>query len=276
MTDLIEYPEVEQRSPEWFEQRCGMVTASAVSSLISVSAPDAQYVACPTCLANVTEPCLSVARKTPTPLKTVHSERTALAAALPAVLAPAKGDTARSYLAALAAERITQCVEPTFTNDDMWRGIEEEPRARDFYAKQRGVEVRETGFMVRNFGGGVRLGYSPDGLVGDDGLIEVKAPRQKKQLLTVLSGQVPPDNMAQTQTGLLVTRRKWLDFITWHGGMHFYVIRVLPDERWQTAITEAVKHAEEVMTDMTDRYLKAVEGLPMTERMPELEVELRL
>lgn len=264
---LTEYAEVEQRSPEWYAQRCGMVTASAVASLISVSAPDAQYVACPSCSAQVAEPCISAARKTPTPIKTYHSDRVALAATLPAVLAPAKGDTARSLLAALAAERITQRVEPTFTNDDMWRGIEEEPRARDFYAEHRGLEVRETGFMVRDFGNGVRLGYSPDGLVGEDGLIEVKAPRQKKQLLTVLSGQVPGEHMAQVQTGLLVTGRKWLDFITWHGGMHFFTIRVEPDERWQKAITEAVTQAEEVMTDMTDKYFKAVDGLPMTERM---------
>lgn len=271
MADLIEYPEVEQRSPEWFEQRCGMVTASAVGALISVSAPDARVVACPTCSAHIAEPCISTARKTPTPIKRYHSERSAMAAALPSVLSPAAGDTARGYLASLAAERITQRVEPTFTNDDMWRGIEEEPRARDFYAEQRGVEVRETGFMVRDFGSGVRLGYSPDGLVGDDGLIEVKAPRQKKQLLTVLSGQVPAEHMAQIQTGLLVTGRKWLDFITWHGGMHFFTVRVEPDERWQTAITEAVKQAEEVMTDMTDRYLKAAEGLPMTDPMKNLD-----
>ena len=57
---------------------------------------------------------------------------------------------------------------------------------------------------------GWKLGYSPDGLVGDDGLIEVKSRRAKKQLQTILSGQVPAENMPQLQAGLLVSGRSWI------------------------------------------------------------------
>jgi hypothetical protein len=61
---------------------------------------------------------------------------------------------------------------------------------------------------------GWTLGYSPDGLVGDDGLIEIKAPRAKTHLRTILADEVPAHYMAQCQAGLLVTGRKWIDFVS--------------------------------------------------------------
>jgi hypothetical protein len=76
---------------------------------------------------------------------------------------------------------------------------------------------------------GFSLGYSPDGLVGDDGLIEVKCRRQKKHLQTILADEVPPENMAQLQCGLLVSGREWIDYVSYCGGMPMYVKRVYPD-----------------------------------------------
>jgi hypothetical protein len=105
----------------------------------------------------------------------------------------ASNDTSRSLTALLVAERITGYTDPTYVNDDMWRGIEDEPRARDLYS-QHFAPVTEVGFMVRD-DRGFPIGYSPDGLVGDDGLIEVKSRRQKKHLQTILADAVPPENM---------------------------------------------------------------------------------
>jgi hypothetical protein len=109
---------------------------------------------------------------------------------------------------------------------------------------------------------GFRIGYSPDGLVGDDGLIEVKSRRQKKQLQTIVSDEVPPENMAQLQCGLLVSGRAWIDYVSYCGGMPLYVKRVLPDPRWFEAIVAAVSAFEDTAADMVAAYHEATKGLP--------------
>lgn len=178
----------------------------------------------------------------------------------------ADNDKSRGAVAALVAERITGVSEPSFVNDDMMRGILEEPLARDKYAETRKVTVTEVGFMVRDFDGR-QLGYSPDGLVGDDGLIEVKCPRAKGHLLTVLADEVPAAYMAQCQTALLVSGRKWLDYISWHAGLPFYVKRVLPDPAWHAAIREALHNFEESAARMAADFAARTENLPATERV---------
>ena len=175
-------------------------------------------------------------------------------------LKPASNDYSRGLTALLVAERITGYTEPTYINDDMLRGIEDEPRAIEKYSEHY-APVVTTGFMVRDYGTH-QLGYSPDGLVGADGLVEVKSRRQKKHLQTILSGQVPAENMAQLQCGLLVSGREWLDYISYCGGMPLWVKRVYPDQRWFDAITAAVEQFETTAAEMVAAYRKATTGLP--------------
>jgi hypothetical protein len=179
-------------------------------------------------------------------------------------LAVADNDTSRGLTALLAAERITGYTDPNYVNDDMLRGIDDEPRAVDAYSEHF-APVTRVGFMVRSWGR-CQLGFSPDGLVGDDGLIEVKSRRSKKQLLTVVSGEVPAENMAQCQAGLFVSGRQWLDYVSYSGGMHLWTVRVNPDPRWFDAIVAAVEAFEETAAEMVAAYHAAVEGLPLTER----------
>jgi hypothetical protein len=185
----------------------------------------------------------------------------------------ASNDTSRSLTALLVAERITGYTDPTYVNDDMWRGIEDEPRARDLYS-QHFAPVTEVGFMVRD-DWGFPIGYSPDGLVGDDGLIEVKSRRQKKHLQTILADAVPPENMAQLQAGLLVSGRQWIDYVSYCGGMPLWVKRVTPDEAWHDAIVEAVSAFEKAAAEMVATYHRVVAGMPATERVIE-SLELKL
>ena len=270
---LTTYTELEQGTPEWLAARCGIVTASVVGQLITKGAPDATSVACPKCEAPPSDPCISTARKVPTPIKTIHDERSAAASALPPVYKVATGDTARAIVSTLVAERITGHVEQIFPSRDMERGTLSEPFARDKYAEHY-APVDELGFMVRDFGG-YRIGFSPDGLVGDDGLIEVKSPRQKKHLATILSGEVPPEHMAQCQTGLLVSGRAWIDFISYNGGMPLWHKRVFPDPQWFAVIKEAAEYVEATADWMIAAYRAATAGLPQTERIdlfPEMEL----
>jgi hypothetical protein len=184
----------------------------------------------------------------------------------------AKNDYSRALTAQLVAERITGWTDPQYVSDDMLRGHEDEPRARDLYSEHF-APVVESGFMVRTEDNW-KLGYSPDGLVGDDGLIEVKSRRPKKHLTTILSGEVPPENMAQLQAGLLVSGREWIDYISYCGGMPLWVKRVLPDERWFDAITDAVITFEETAAEMVTAYETATAGMPTTERVVEMEMIL--
>jgi hypothetical protein len=182
----------------------------------------------------------------------------------PKTIKPAANPESRTLTALLVAERITGWTDPTYMNDDMLRGVEDEPRAVEKYSEHY-APVTTTGFMVEDKWG-FRIGYSPDGLVGDDGLIETKSRRPKKHVQTILSGEVPEENMAQLQCGLLVSGRKWIDYISYCGGMPFYVKRVTPDERWQEAILTAVTAFEETAEHMVNKYQGAVIGLPTTER----------
>jgi hypothetical protein len=183
---------------------------------------------------------------------------------------PANNDDSRGLTAQLVAERITGYTEPTYVSDDMLRGVEDEPRAVEAYSEHF-AKVTTVGFMIRD-DWGFRLGYSPDGLVGDDGLIEVKSRRQKKQLATIVADEVPAENIAQLQAGLLVSGRKWLDYVSYCGGMPLYVKRVYPDGRWFEAIVDAVAAFEFNASEMTAAYEAATVGLPITERVIEQEM----
>ncbi|WP_245558120.1 YqaJ viral recombinase family protein [Nocardia thailandica] len=262
---LVLYPNLIQGSDEWLAQRCGMLTASTIGSLISARKLSAIDYTCPACDAPPSESCRSKVHADTT-IKSLHAERADMARrhAAHTVLEVANNDTSRSLTALLVAERITGWTDPVFMSDDMFRGIEDEPRARDKYSEHYAA-VTETGFMVREYPG-FHLGYSPDGLVGADGLIEIKSRRPKIHVEHILAGRVPADNMAQCQAGLLVSGRSWLDYVSYAGGMPMWVTRVYPDRRWFNAILAAGKAFEDTAADMIRRYRAAVEGLPTTER----------
>ena len=183
----------------------------------------------------------------------------------------ANNDTSRTLTAQLVAERITGWTDPVFVSDDMLRGHEDEPRAVAAYEERTGVTVETVGFMVRD-DWSFSIGYSPDGLVGDDGLIEVKSRRAKKQLQTILEDQVPLENMAQIQCGLLVSGREWCDYVSFTGGMPLYVTRVFPDPEFFEVIVDAVTTFEATAAQMVADYRAATDGLPTTERVVELEM----
>lgn len=183
----------------------------------------------------------------------------------PSTLKVANNDKVRGLTALLVAERITGYTDPTYIGDDMLRGIEDEAKARDLYAETTRQTVREVGFMIRN-GDGWTLGYSPDGVIGDRGLIEVKAPRAKGHLRTILGGQVPAEYTAQCQAALLVSGREWIDYVSYSGGMPMWWTRVLPDPVWHEAMIEALIKFQVNAGGMIRDYFVATAGLPATER----------
>ncbi len=164
----------------------------------------------------------------------------------------ASNEKERAHLYELLAQRITGYVEPHYIGDDMLRGMDDEIDARALYAKTY-APVEEVGF-VTNDRWGFTLGYSPDGMVGHDGLIECKSRRQKFQVQTVIEGAVPDDYVIQLQTGLLVAEREWIDFVSYSGGLPMTTIRVYPDAAVQDAIVAAATTFEARLSEKHIAY----------------------
>ena len=171
-------------------------------------------------------------------------------------LKAANNDKVRAHIYELAAQRINRYVEPHYIGDDMLRGHEDEVRARLAYAENF-AEVTECGFIT-NDKHGFTIGYSPDALVGDDGLIECKSRRQKYQVQAIIAG-VPDEHVLQLQTGLLVTERQWIDYVSYCGGMPMAVVRVEPDAGIQAAIVAAATDFELRVADAINDYRRTLE-----------------
>jgi putative phage-type endonuclease len=189
----------------------------------------------------------------------------AVAKLLTPALKVADNDTSRRLTTQLAAERITGWTEETAMTPDMWRGVDHEPYARDKYA-QHFAPVTDVGFMLYE-ADNWRLGYSPDGLVGVNGLLEIKCPRPKTHVATILADEVPAQYVAQCQAGLLVSGRPWIDFVSYVAGMPLYRKRVLPDPAWFDAIVAACVAFEANVAQIVALYQKRVRNLPPTERL---------
>jgi hypothetical protein len=153
----------------------------------------------------------------------------------------ASNDKERSHLYELLAQRITRYVEPSYISDAMLRGMDDEIEAVVQYGRNYSP-VEKVGF-VTNDRWGFTIGYSPDGLVGDDGQVECKSRLQKYQIQTlceyVAMDAIDPDFMIQVQTGLLVTERAWCDLVSYSGGLPMATVRVVPDLVVQAAIINA-------------------------------------
>ena len=189
----------------------------------------------------------------------------------------AANDKERAHLYELLAQRITGHVEPHYVSDDMIRGHDDEIEARMIYDREY-ARVTDVGFIT-NDRWGFTIGYSPDGLVGDVGLIECKSRRQKYQVQTIVEcvgeDAIMPEYMLQVQTGLLVAEREWCDLVSYSGGLPMATVRVFADPDIQYAILAAAKAFEERLSDKLAIYEAAIASparLIPTERRVEQEM----
>jgi len=141
---------------------------------------------------------------------------------------------AMKYLYQLAGERITGKAEESYTNSVMLRGIEMEAEARELYRLITDSLAQEVGFCMTE--GPAVYGASPDGMVDEDGLLEIKCPQMATHVGYLLENVLPTEYIQQTQGQLLVTGRKWLDFMSYYPGMKPLIIRVVPDVKFQAIL----------------------------------------
>lgn len=179
-------------------------------------------------------------------------------------LKAASNDKERTHMYELLAQRITGYVEPQYISDDMLRGMDEEITALDLYSKHHS-KIDRVGFIT-NDKWGFTIGYSPDAVVGKSGLVECKSRRQKYQIQTIVDGVVPPEYMIQIQTGLLVSEREWLDFISYSGGLPMFAMRCYPMPEYQEAIVKAATAFESRLSINLEMYMMASQCYIPTER----------
>ncbi|HEY6612717.1 MAG TPA: YqaJ viral recombinase family protein [Pseudomonas sp.] len=166
------------------------------------------------------------------------------------------GVGAYTYMDRLIGERITGAeAEPWRGNKSSERGHALEPVVRDLYCLRRELDpgaVKEIG-IVHQFG----VGYSPDGLVGNDGLIEVKTKLPEKLVSIILAGEVPKEHKAQCQGGLWVSDREWIDFIGYWPGMPLCLVRAERDEAYIRKLKQRVGDFLEIFEARLERVLES-------------------
>lgn len=164
-----------------------------------------------------------------------------------------------NYLAQLVCERMTGTQSESFSNAAMQWGTDQEPLARAAYEAAKDVLVDEVGFITHPTI--IAAGASPDGLVGDDGLIEIKCPNTATHIDTLLSEKVPSKYNTQMQWQMACTGRKWCDFVSFDPrmpeGLQLFIQRVDFDAEYvkmlEAEITEFLGELETKIERLNER-----------------------
>lgn len=186
---------IEQRSPEWFAQRLGKVTASCINDVVAT-------------LKSGGEPA-----------------------------------SRKNYRAQLATERLTGKQAQSFASAAMQWGTDCEPLAVAAYEALTGRFVDKAEFVDHPTI--EQSGASPDGLIGVDGLLEVKCPNSATHFDWLLSGVIPPEHKNQMLWQMACTGRAWCDFVSYDPRMpehaQLFIVRMPRDEDAIKAIGESVQ-----------------------------------
>lgn len=158
---------------------------------------------------------------------------------------------ANAYINQLVAERLTG--EPTFfqVTDPMQRGIDLEPQARTAYEMETGNLVLQVGFLMHDT---LQAGASPDGMVGENGGLEIKCPSGHTQVAYLRDGDLPTQYFQQVQGCLWISGRDWWDFMSYHPKMEPLIVRVFRDEEFIKALECAVIDTVKVIEILTMKF----------------------
>lgn len=160
--------------------------------------------------------------------------------------------SAESYINEMIAERLTGRSKPFYTNEHMERGNALEPEAREAYEFITDFEVVETGFILHD---SEEFGCSPDGLVAEQGGLEIKCPSDSVHVSYLRAGKVPAKYYQQVQGCLWITGREWWDFMSYHPEMPHLLVRAHRNEKYIEAMAEQVEAAVETIVKETERLV---------------------
>jgi len=159
--------------------------------------------------------------------------------------------SADGYINQLIAERITGQSEPFYVNDHMARGTELEPEAREAYEFISGNEVIETGFILDT---SFEFGCSPDGLILDQGGLEIKCPAPQTMVSYLRDDQAGVKKYWQQMQGCMwITKRDWWDFFAYHPEMPHVLVRVERDEEYIAKLSVEVEKAVAEISNQVEK-----------------------
>lgn len=163
-----------------------------------------------------------------------------------------------NYMAELICERLTGVQGASYSSAAMQWGVEVEPQARSAYEGVTGSLVIELGFAPHNTIS--MAGASPDGLIGDDGLVEIKCPITATHIETLLGQSVPGRYNTQMQWQMACTGRKWCDFVSFDPrmpeGMQIVIKRV---ERDNVAVAELEREVVNFINELDSKIIQLKE-----------------
>jgi hypothetical protein len=167
--------------------------------------------------------------------------------------------TRKKYLYQLAGEIVTGAVAEGYTNAHMERGKTMEAEARDLYDFLTNGPIERVGFMSDAEKG---AGCSPDSLVGDTGLLEIKTKLPALAIEAMLRGDFPPEHKAQCQGALWISDRIWIDLAIYWPGLPLIRYRAYRDEDYVRSLAKAVKAFNDELAEIVERVRRY--GQPST------------
>jgi hypothetical protein len=171
------------------------------------------------------------------------------------VLAKGEGKTRRRYVMELAAERCGGVPADSYSNGHMERGHLLEADARNEYAFLRDIDVTEVGF-IKNME--TETGCSPDGLIGNNGLLEIKTKLPHLQMEALLAGVVPPDHVAQIQAQMWIAEREFVDFVSYWPGLRPLIVTAYRIEPYIAELAKAVTTFNAEVAEVVESYRRLV------------------
>lgn len=156
--------------------------------------------------------------------------------------------TREKYLLSLAGERLTAEPMDSYCNGSMERGRAMEGEARNFYSFMREVELRQVGFITNG-----PNGCSPDSLIGDTGMLEIKTKAAHILIKVLLKDEFPPEHKAQCQGALWIAEREWIDLACYWPKLPLFVKRAYRDDGYIATLAGAVNRFNEELAETVER-----------------------
>lgn len=166
----------------------------------------------------------------------------------------ANGKGLETYIYNLMAEYYSKAEKENYINADMQRGIDLEPEARIEFEFYTGLDVQEVGFVEYN----EFIGVSPDGLISDDGLIEIKCPNDSIYFKLLLNDNIKPEYIAQMQMQMYITDRQYCYFVSYNPNFEksLYIKKINRDEEMIEKLKKGLDKGTQLIKEIKKQFEK--------------------
>ena len=166
----------------------------------------------------------------------------------------ANGKGLETYIYNLMAEYYSSAEKENYVNADMQRGIDLEPEAKIEFQFYTGLDIKEVGCVELND----YILASPDGLIGDDGLIEIKCPNDSIYFKLLLSNNIKPEYIAQMQMQMYVTDRQYCYFVSYNPNFEksLYIKKINRDEEMIEKLKKGLERGTQLIKEIKENFRK--------------------